>query len=271
MLTFKRIGWLASVGLVHAMLLTSSNVAAARQRPTLPEVKCELAPDRDDFKLKLKKQEAVEVRDVTRRFIDTLFGERKARAAVERYFHPLPWSKVENKMLDSSGLDSAEDYPVQDARTFARGFALEWKFEDQWVWLALGTSPLWRDGVSFDTAGAAQDDVLLERERLLKEHQLTSSDYHILSDERGGSADDLERKLAALESIDAEIDHFIDAKIDQETYKRNVAFMRARIKVTKYGLKEHVFYEACFEPGFRALFSRRADGLKLIGLADSFL
>jgi sugar diacid utilization regulator len=220
---------------------------------------------------KSNSRENAEVNEAVRLLVDTMFRQRKAKEAFERYFRFSPLSAGEKEVIDdSSSLYYSEKYMgVKDAKTVARIFAARWNYEYQPVLLALGMSRLSSGDAFRESFEQAQGALEKERKRVLSKHSVSNDEFHTLLDlDAITDTATLERKLTALEQINADITRFIERQTNQAIFAKNMAVMQRDFLINKRDLGGHALYEVSLKPMFNVFFAQQGGILKMISFGD---
>ncbi|HKC63833.1 MAG TPA: hypothetical protein VKB86_09355 [Pyrinomonadaceae bacterium] len=212
--------------------------------------------------------ETVEVDKVLAQLIDTMFRERKVATAFENYFQTSALSSKEKEAIEDLGIENPIDLSnFRDTKTAARVFAVARNYEYQAAPLMLGTSPLSSGDVNRKNFYRAKEAIEQERERVLNKRKISKDEfYKLLGQVTHGSPD--EQSLTTLELINADVDSFIEQKIDKTVYDQNITTMKKGRVLTKRTSNNQTFYEAQFKPIFRVVFVNKGQGLKVISFGD---
>jgi hypothetical protein len=187
--------------------------------------------------------------------------------AFEEYFSFSKLSQKEKRAVETASLQYSEEYMSLDAKLVARIFTSSWNYEYQAAFLALGTKSLDQFGEAFEEA---QSEIDSARKRIIGQRGLSEKDFYCLL---GGDAvkdsTNLENDLSMIESINTDLLRFMEKKIDQALYEKNVKKMNKSILIKKQILGDTIFYGVSIKPIFKLVFVKRNGVVKLIAFGDS--
>ena len=228
----------------------------------------ESPPSEDPTVEEASRRETVEVDKVLAQLIDTMFRERKVATAFEIYFQTSALSSKEKAAIEDVGIENPIDLSnLRDTKTAARVFAVAWNYENQAVFLMLGTSPLSTGDVNRKNYYRADETIERERERVLNKRKVSKDEfYKLLGQVTHGSPD--EPSLTMLELINADVDSFIQQKINDSIYNQNIATMKKERVLIKRTAGNQTLYEVQFKQMFRVVFLYRGKEPKVISFSD---
>jgi hypothetical protein len=207
-----------------------------------------------------------EIEKTVKSLIDLMFRERKAKVAFEHHFRFSILSTNEKGLVDAISLQYSEEYKSLEPKIVAGILASGWSYEYQPVLLALGTKPLSGFEDAFEEAGS---QIEAERKKTLSRRGLTEVDFYSLLDWKDAKdRKTLENNLTTLELINADIDRFIEQRINKAVLNENLGEMKKSISVKKLSTSECGIYLVGIKPIFKLAFIKEVDELKLIAFGD---